>query len=188
MLFYFTVTLDKARIALLFLRESFVINFPTRDCTIFRKPACFPSRVSHTVYVVAQEVLQSTGGARCVFAMRSRNVGSFSGFLIELSHNLSQSFCEVVRSVLEDSDFLPLDSDTSCENGETDSASANFVPNRRWNFRELVRNPVRTNGMISKFSLSNGRRCCATRKTTLELNIVGSCCCIVLLVKKSYNC
>jgi len=73
-------------------------------------------RVSRTVYVVAQEVLQSTHveGVRCVFAMRSRNVGSFLDFLIELSHNLSQSFCEVVRSDLEDSDFLPLDSDTSC--------------------------------------------------------------------------
>lgn len=70
-------------------------------------PARFPSRVSYTVYVVAQEVSQSTGGSRCVCAMRSRNAGSFSGFLIELSHNLSQSFCEVVRSSLEDSDFLP---------------------------------------------------------------------------------
>lgn len=39
MLFYLIVILDEARIALLFLRESFVINFPTRDCIIFRKPA-----------------------------------------------------------------------------------------------------------------------------------------------------
>jgi len=37
MSFYFTVTLDEARITLLFLRESFVIYFPTRDCIIFQK-------------------------------------------------------------------------------------------------------------------------------------------------------
>lgn len=112
-LFYFTVALDEARIALLFLRESFVINFPTRECIIFRKSARW---FSHTILrrCRLRSFAINRRNTLRVRAMRSRNVGSFSGFLIELSHNLSQSFCKVVRSGLEDSDFLPLDSDTSC--------------------------------------------------------------------------
>lgn len=116
MLFYFTVTLDEARIALLFLRESFAINFLTRDGTIFRKPTrsfsiasfAYSLRRRSRSFAINR---RSTLRVRDAFAKRG---GSFSGFLIELSHNLSQSFCEVIQLGLENSDFLPLDSDTSC--------------------------------------------------------------------------
>jgi len=104
MSFHFTVTLNKVRIALLFLRESFAINFRVIVLFFENQPARFPSRASHTVYVVAQEVLQWNGSC-CVFAMRSRNMDSFSGFLllscrIIFRNRFVRSFSRILRTLI----------------------------------------------------------------------------------------
>lgn len=185
-LFYFTVILDEARIVLLFLRESFVINFPTRDGNIFRKPTPlvfqreFRIQFTSSLKKFCNQPEDHVACARCVRETRAPSQVFLLSYRIIFRNRFVKSFGRVLRTLIF---FLRQRYKLRARMARLIlRASANSDPNRRWNFRELVRNPVRTNGMISKFALSNGRRCCATRKTTPELNVVSSCCRIVLLV------
>lgn len=146
--------------------------------------ARFPSRISYvTVYIAARKVLQSTGRAHCVFATRyEMQTLSQAGFLIELLHNLLHVLRS--RSVKSgSSDFLFLDSDTSCARGWFRGRASILLSIGDETFANSLEIPCERT-MISKFVLSNGRQCCATRKTTSELNVVSSCCHIALLVGK----
>lgn len=147
--------------------------------------AHFPSRISYvTVYIAAWKVLQSSGRLRVCDALR--NTDSFSGCLSSC-RIIFYTFCEVVRSSLGASIFFSQIAIHKLCARLISRPSTDSTFNRRWNFCELARNSCERT-MISKFVLSNGRRCCATHKTTSELNVVSSYCCIILFrAKKHYS-
>lgn len=89
MIFCFTVSLDEARIALLSLRESFIINFPSRERTISKTYLLVFHHEFRTSQFISPLEKFCNQPEDCVFAMRyEMQILSQAGFLIELSHNL----------------------------------------------------------------------------------------------------
>lgn len=181
MIFCFTISLNETRIALLSSRlwkfyGKFFVAWTCHFSEIH--PLVFHYEFHSSQFISLLEKFCNQPGD-CVFAMRyEMQILPQAGFL-ELSRNLlhvSQSF---VRSSLGALIFFFLDSDTSCAPDWFHGQVPILLSIVDETFANSLEIPCERM-MISKFVLSNGQRCCATRKTTSELNVVSSCCRIVL--------
>lgn len=149
----------------------------------FENPSArFPTNfICHSLYrcsksfAINREIACLRCVTKCRFFLR---LGSLSSYRV-----IFYMFRKVVRSSLEALIFLFLDNDTSCAPGWFHGQVPILLSIGDETFANSLEIPCERT-MISKFVLSNGRRCWATRKTTFELNVVSSCCRIALLVGK----